>query len=356
MKKRLTLVLALGTLVLCACTGSGGVSGERVLDGVGDAAERPEANAPIVTPAPTPVPTPKRPHVDIFVSPGGDDRFVELVSDDAFARGMTSRTLQEGDAIKDECDAVIVYAAKGFDYAAFAAGVPDGVPVTVFSEDAPAPATPTSASPTSATPTDAEAIDERFSLLYYDMGASIDVLYESALTYPPHDTPVRLAGIFESEQSPLAVRFEELYDEGKALPKARFYADGEETAMEWLPEFLSDFVEGTVDGIVAESAELALAAYRALTLEGRSDMEIFCLESTRETTAAMFAAPEIFVTAVGARIEPIAMKCLEIALSGENGRAYAYAPGITDDAELKLVESGFGIAEKPVPTPEPTPE
>ncbi len=359
MKKLLTLVLALGIISLSACTGGAAISGAPAQAGDASGA-LPGANAakPEPTPAPTPIPTPKRPHVDIYISSGGDEaqanRFVELIADDAFARGMTSRTLQEGDALTDECDAVVVYAAA-FDYADFADIIAADVPVAVYSEEEPALASPTSASPTSAT-ADAEAVDERFSLLYYDMSASIDALYESALTYPPHDTPVRLAGMFESEESPLAVRFEELYEEGKVLPKARFFANGEETPMEWLPGFLGDFVEGTVDGIVVETAELALEAFRALTLEGRSDMEIFCLESTKETTAAMFAAPDIFVAAVGGRIEPMAMKCLEIALSDEGGKEYAFAPGVAHDAELKPVEAGFGIAEKPEPTPEPTSE
>lgn len=357
MKKLLTLVLALG-MILSACTGGAGISGAPIDDGGAPGAQITPKPAPTLVP--TPAPTPKRPHADIIISSGSDEalagRFAQLITDEAFARGMTSRTLQEGDALTDEADAVIVYAGRGFDYESFAGGVPASAAVVVYSEDdlaSPTSASPTSASRTSATPTSAAP---RYSLLYVDSSRAVDALYESALTYPPHDTPVRLAGLFESEKSPAAVRFEELYMEGKVLPKARFYADGEETAMEWLPEFLSDFIEGTVDGIVAENAELALQALRALKLEERGDMEIFCLESTPETSAVMLGAPEIFVTAIGTRIEPIALKCLEIAFSGEEAQVIAVVPGVSDTAELKLVESGFGVAEKPEPTPEPTQE
>ncbi len=98
-----------------------------------------------------------------------------------------------------------------------------------------------------------------------------------ALNYPPHDTPVRLIGLFTEKESAGHDAFREAAKEGKVLGKGSFYGHKPQSAKAFMEEQLSDYVEGTVDAVYAETLPLALAALLALTERDRTDMEVFAV-------------------------------------------------------------------------------
>ena len=70
-------------------------------------------------------------------------------------------------------------------------------------------------------------------------------------------------------------------EQGRVFVKSTYYAAGAETdAAAWMSGRLERYYEGMVDGIYAETAELAVAAAETMLAAGRSDMEIFCADSS----------------------------------------------------------------------------
>lgn len=110
----------------------------------------------------------------------------------------------------------------------------------------------------------------------YDASSETTLALNEALTYPPHDTPVRLFGIFESEDTEAAKLFEQAMEDGKIFPRGTYYYDDAETGFEeWMQARLDERVIGTMDGIYAENVDMAVAAADMLAKNSRYDMEIF---------------------------------------------------------------------------------
>ncbi len=125
-------------------------------------------------------------------------------------------------------------------------------------------------------------------------------LIETALNYPPHDTPVRLTFI-GTPASELNFEFEKNVAEGKIYPKAVYNTD--KPLAEWIATTLDTFPEGTIDGVVVAKSEDALAFYNALMQSNREDMEIFCGEFNGDVSGkimeAHYKSPKVFSAYAG---------------------------------------------------------
>ncbi len=187
-------------------------------------------------------------------------------------------------AVKDGADAIIAYLPeKAAGYGALQSAAEKGIPVCVFEMqkgDVPA----------------------GISHLFYEAGSEADIAMGAALTYPPHDAPVRLILMFESKQSAAYKAYQKLYDEGKIFPKEVYIAseDSAKAPGEWLSSKLGSYEEGMLDGVFAENANLAAGAFDALEELKWPNMELLSAGLTPETLARMEKAPEIFAQAAGA--------------------------------------------------------
>ena len=129
-------------------------------------------------------------------------------------------------------------------------------------------------------------------LTYADAYAAETAL-DLAVAYPPHETPVRLIGLFTNEQSRAYTVWREAADNGRVFSKAELFLTEpvpEETPApkkyppsptpvlsleERLTALFSGFYPGMIDGVYAETGELAVAAAGVLASLERDDMEVF---------------------------------------------------------------------------------
>jgi hypothetical protein len=129
-------------------------------------------------------------------------------------------------------------------------------------------------------------------LTYADAYAAETAL-DLCVAYPPHETPVRLIGLFSSEQSHAYSVWHEAATSGRVFSKAELFLT--EPAPEETPKpkkeppsptpiptleqrltaLFSGFYPGMIDGVYAETGELAVAAAGVLAQLGRDDMEVF---------------------------------------------------------------------------------
>ncbi|MDD3400896.1 MAG: hypothetical protein PHT58_04610 [Eubacteriales bacterium] len=110
-------------------------------------------------------------------------------------------------------------------------------------------------------------------------------LVEGLLSYPPHDTPVRLLGLFSSETSALKALWNTNVDAGKIFVKGVFYDGGDNTVDKWMSDMLDKYADGMLDGILCETQAQAKAATAALESAQRLDrIEVFSLEAQNITS------------------------------------------------------------------------
>lgn len=158
-------------------------------------------------------------------------------------------------------------------------------------------------------------LPDGISHLYYESDTELNLAFHAALTFPPHDTPVRLILIFESADSPAYMAYQKLYDEGKIFPKEIYVASEEELGVnEWLTGKLEGYVEGMLDAVFAEDVTLAVSACDALTALNRTDMEVFCPGVTDGVISRMQSAPMVFAQAVGRNDALAGVLCVRAAL------------------------------------------
>ena len=168
-------------------------------------------------------------------------------------------------------------------------------------------------------------------LTYADTYAAETAL-SLAVAYPPHETPVRLIGLFSSEQSHTYSVWHEAATSGRVFSKAEVFAaesTPEETPTptptpkkeppsptpiptleERLIALLSGYYPGMIDGIFAETGELAVAAAGALASLGRSDIEVF--SASTSANAPELLSP-LFVACVGLNAEEAGGLCYSAA-------------------------------------------
>jgi hypothetical protein len=182
------------------------------------------------------------------------------------------------------------------------------------------------------------SVPEGMSHLYYESDAELDMSLNAALTYPPHDTPVRLILIFESVDSVAYAAYHKLYDEGKIFTKEIYIASDEELGVgEWLTEKLNSYVEGMLDAVFTENTTLAASAGDTLSALNRTDMEVFCPGVTEDVVSRMQSDPEVFAQAVGQNDALAGVLCVRTALQmlhGEEAVTHALEPALINAANF----------------------
>lgn len=181
-------------------------------------------------------------------------------------------------------------------------------------------------------------ISDDISYLYYESDGEMDMAFDAALTYPPHEAPVRLILIFESVDSPAYAAYQKLYDEGKIFPKEIYIASDEELGVnEWLTGKLEGYVEGMLDAVFAEDATLAVSVCDALTALNRTDMEVFCPGVTVDVISRMQSDPMVFAQAVGRNDALAGVLCVRAALQtlhGDDDVTQGFEPALINAADF----------------------
>lgn len=178
---------------------------------------------------------------------------------------------------------------------------------------------------------------EGVSYIYYSPGNEAELAMDAALTYPPHDTPVRLILMFESKDSKSYKEYQKLKNEGKIFAK-EVYAGSDEKPGAWLKSKLGRYVEGMLDAVYAENVSLAITALDTLEALKRDDMEVFCPGFTYETAARMAKNPSVFAQSVGANTYlagRLSVRAALKALKGEGTVTLGLEPVLINAAELK---------------------
>ena len=169
-------------------------------------------------------------------------------------------------------------------------------------------------------------------LTYADAYAAETAL-DLAVAYPPHETPVRLIGLFTSEQSRAYTVWREAADNGRVFSKAELFLTEsvpEETPKpkkeppsptpiptleERLKTLFSGFYPGMIDGVFAETGELAVAAAGVLAQLGREDMEVFAASTDAN-------APSL--------LSPLLVACVGLNAGEAGGLSYSAASALLD--------------------------
>jgi len=136
-------------------------------------------------------------------------------------------------------------------------------------------------------------------MLVYDASGAAESALEAAITYPPHETPVRLIGLFASETSHGYAVWKEAAATGRVYSKAEFFLDDLEmqAASAWFAEQLDEFYPGMIDGVYAETGELAIAAIHQLRGRPREDMEVFSCSSDTDADLSLSSLMPVVVGA-----------------------------------------------------------
>jgi len=180
--------------------------------------------------------------------------------------------------------------------------------------------------------------------LTYANAYAAETALSLAVAYPPHETPVRLIGLFSSAESRAYVVWREFSASGKVFPKAEFFLvepapettpEPEEEAPspspapsleERLSALLSGFYPGMIDGIFAETGALGIAASEALASLGRGDIEVF--SASTAANAQTLLSP-LLVASVGADYAEAGGLCYSAAaalLRGETVAPFVLLP------------------------------
>ena len=169
--------------------------------------------------------------------------------------------------------------------------------------------------------------------LTYANAYAAETALDLAVAYPPHETPVRLIGLFTSEQSRAYTLWREAATSGRVFSKAELFLTEsmpEETPKpkkeppsptpiptleDRLTTLLSRFYPGMIDGGYAETGELAVAAAGVLASLGRDDMEVF--------SAATDANAESLLS-------PLLVACVGLNAGEAGGLSYSAASALLD--------------------------
>jgi len=286
-----------------------------------------------VTPAPTP--TPKegleavfgKAEISIALVSNGDEAasslFFEAATREAESMGLTVTANAAG----SDFEAAVRKAAESADMlVAFMPGEGDasalsglGIPAAVFTAGG-------------------GSVPREISHISYDPAKELDMAFNAALTYPPHDAPVRLILMFESEDSAAHATYQALYDQGMVFPKEKYIAAGSESsAGDWLTGKLEDYVEGMLDAVFAENPALAAAAGDALAALSRADMEVFCPGVTPDIVSRMQNNSDVFAQAIGRNDALAGMLCVRAALrmlKGGEAVTQAFEPVVMDAVNI----------------------
>ena len=131
------------------------------------------------------------------------------------------------------------------------------------------------------------------------------MLFEQMYTYPLHDTPVRMIGMFTSTESEAYGIWTAACEAGMIFPK-EVYIESEQTELddaEWLSEELEGYFPGMLDCIFAENETIGMAAGQLMVALGRDDAEVFFSGASEEQLEQMRRFPRLYGMTVGQDVE-----------------------------------------------------
>lgn len=169
-------------------------------------------------------------------------------------------------------------------------------------------------------------------LLVYDTSGAAEDALERAIAYPPHETPVRLIGLFSSETSPGYTAWKAAVAKGRIFAKAEFFLEDLEmqAASVWFAERLDEFYPGMIDAVYAETGDLAIAAVHQLRGRTREDMEVFSASSDANADLSLSS---LMPAVVGADLYKAGELCYEGAaalLQGKTVESSVLSPSILE--------------------------
>jgi len=316
------LTAAMLCIVLLGCSAEPAASSSELPEGT-------------VTVTPAPTPTPKegleavfdKAEISIALVSNGDEAasslFFEAATREAEGMGLTVTANAAG----SDFDAAVRKAAESADML-----------VAFMSEEGDASVLSGFGMPTAVFTAGGGSAPQGISHISYDPAKELDMAFSATLAYPPHDAPVRLILMFESEDSAARAMYQALYDQGMIFPKEKYVAaDSESSAGDWLTGKLEDYVEGMLDAVFAENPALAAAAGDALAALSRTDMEVFCPGITPDIVSRMQKTPDVFAKAVGRNDALAGMLCVRAVLNmlkGGEAVTLAFEPMVVDAVNI----------------------
>ncbi|MEG1524487.1 MAG: hypothetical protein RR224_01355 [Clostridia bacterium] len=277
------------------------------------------------TPEPTPEPTPSPIPVVALVNAGEDKAFFKGVQESVEEAGLQfsgidrglsglSTLLEKGACsvivyVKDEMDDLTALSALEYPVLLYQAG--------------------------------SRPLPKNFAAVEPENGSSAVDMLSAALTYPPHNTPVRLIGLFDTREGDAFAIWTAGVTEGRVLSKGVYVAAeaaADELFADWLSAKLSRYYPGMVDAIYSETGSLAVETARVLAKADRADMEIFSAGTDGNVFEMMRTYPKLLVAAAGVDPEAAGRACAEraIGLLAENQKDVTTLPAqIHAAAELQ---------------------
>lgn len=271
--------------------------------------------SPTVSPTPSPSPAP-RPYLAVFgaeESSAFQEGITNAAETGAYAVVFESGSLDALRAYKPAGSCVAIVLLRGQD-----AALPEtSFPVFVFASEG-------------------QRVDPGIPHLTYAGVYAAETALSLAVSYPPHETPVRLIGLFSSEESDAYAILNESAAEGRIFSKAKFFLTTspaketpepeQETPLpslepaleERLSALFSRFYPGMIDGVFAETGELAVVAAETLASLDRSDIEVFSASTTAD--AQNLLSP-LLVACVGANYAEAGGLCYSAASALLDGEA-----------------------------------
>ena len=247
-------------------------------DRTAQAAAAAATEEPVVTATPEPTAVPLPPHIALVFS-GAEDSFREAVKRNG--EYEYSEDMLDALPVSENLKAVFVYLDIKEDAEKLPAVTGAGVPVIVYNRCG------------------AELPEGIVSIENADSGAeSAEEAMEAAIAYPPHDTPVRLFGVFASQDSDAAAVWKDYIDQGKVLSKGVYTGDVSEELTSWFEKKLGAYYPGMVDAVFCEGPEYAEKLAEEMALFTRDDFEIFTVGISEKLTALAAQYPRV-LPAVG---------------------------------------------------------
>lgn len=184
-----------------------------------------------------------------------------------------------------------------------------------------------------------QAIPKGVAYARYESQDAAALALEVALSYPPHDTPVRLIALLNEGDSPAAKAFNKGIKEGRILQKAIYYsAENKQSVADFLNKQLTRYVEGMIDAVYCENMKLALAAIEILMEQNRSDMEVFCVPDGGLSKQRSLYDKWTFPAAMGANLYEAGTQAAEdivAILEGKQPEHRTFAPSVVYPAFIE---------------------
>jgi len=295
MKRLIALGILLLLLPLCACS-AGSLPLSAQTAGTTQSA------------VPAPSAAPKTPGVIAVFGAEDADAFLSGLQDAAKTSGVTI------EAVKGGVNALASYQYEGDAVGiVFLSGKEQTLPQVSF--------------PVYAFAANGQSVPFGMPYLGYDGSGAAKLVLDNALTYPPHLAPVRMIGLFTSQNSPAYTLWSEQKTAAQVFSKDEFFADAAEVPLaDWLNEAFARYYPGMLDAVYAETGALAIAAADALASLGRDDVELFSAGSDAEVLGNL---SPILVCTLGANLENAGAMCFGEAaklLSGEQAQSNILLP------------------------------